>query len=269
MSAFRTVFFRPRLSLDWRIPVAAVVRTPRGIEGLAAEVLPDPRCLGSVAAHAVMKRGIGTIIISRSWGELPISVGPHFELGRELGIPETRDPVAWVKHAALPVHRPVAGEKVVHSHQVSTIAWNHLKAWQVSPYVQKSLKPRKLAETRRIPDGVPAVTHYVEGKSTVLLMEPLAMDRESIRESVGSIFQRLSTYSHGWSTGEPNARTCSTIAYILPGIPYGHSLDEVMRQLALVATVVDTGDEVGRREFIRRVQSVGETHSQPPLSILD
>lgn len=110
---FRTVYFRPRLALDWKIPVAVLVKTPQGLTRLQADVIPDPRCLGSVASHCVLKFGLDKVATTNDWHELPPSVGPHFELGEPRPMPDVADPIAWVKSRALPDRASDDGEKLL------------------------------------------------------------------------------------------------------------------------------------------------------------
>lgn len=259
MSAFRTIYFRPRLALDWRIPIAALVRTPDGVTSVSAGLLPDSRCLGGVATHGVMRYGIDVLTDCQKWDRLPISMGPHFELGEEVTIPSVEDPAEWVRCAVLPFRRPEKGEFVEHRHHLSTIAWRHLEVWKVAGYVEKELRPHKILETRLIPDGVPAITHYVEGKSSVLLMEPLAVGKEAAKRSIGAAFQKFSAYSGAWNN---QGRKHINIAYVLPGAFRALPIDEVASQLSPVAKVIDTGDDSARRWFISNIRATGETLNQ-------
>jgi len=266
MSAFRTIFFRPRLAVDWRIPVAALVRTSNGVRSVFAEVLPDSRCLGGAATHSVMRQGIAEVAERPHWNALPVSVGPHFELGQERVIPKSVDPEKWVKQWALPCHQSIYGTGESRGHHLATVAYNHLKSWNVSRYVKKSLRPGRIAEINRIPEGVSVITHYVEGTSSVLLMEPFLLRSESIRELVGNVFQKFSTYSSGWNA--ESGRHNENLVYVLPGTR-DRDLADVADKLSPVARVVDTGDDSARREFVQYVQSVGEAFHRLPSPTAD
>ena len=258
MSAFRTIYFRPRIALDWRIPVAALVRTRGGVKGVAADVLPDPRCLGSAASRGILEQGLRELLDCLEWSALPVSMGPHFELGREQMLPEVHNPVGWVRRQALPTRGEQDGESTDSQPKVRTIAWNHLRAWGVSSFVQKNLGPKVINETARIPDEVAAITHYVAGRSTVLLMEPVILGRrmQDVRNTIGRIYQRLSTYEHNWDRSR-GSRQCSSLAYILPGTSPRDVIEDAARKLAPIATVFRTGDDAARHEFTQRIQTVG------------
>jgi len=264
MSAFRTIYFRPRIALDWRIPVAALVRTRGGVEGVAADVLPDPHCLGSVASRGILEQGLRELLDVPEWSALPVTMGPHFELGREQALPDVRNPVSWVRRKALPTQGEHDGEPAISQPKVRTVAWNHLRAWGVSSFVRKNLGPRAIDETTRIPDEVAAITHYVEGRSAVLLMEPVILGHraQDVRVSIGRIYQRLSTYEHNWDRSR-GGRECLGLAYILPGTSPRDVIADARRKLAPIATVFHTGEDTERRELTQRIQAVGSSLELP------
>jgi hypothetical protein len=255
MTAFRTIYFRPRLALDWKIPVAALVKTPQGMSRLQAEVIPDPRCLGSVASHCVLKFGLAKVASTDNWHELPPSVGPHFELGEPRPLPDVADPLDWVKRKTLPDRSTSAGE--AHASKAPTvkaIAWTHLAAWNATRYIEKSLKRGKIEEAQLVPEGI-AITHYVQGVGTVLLLEPISLT-QSTTETVGKIFSRFSSYLYKWQSAG-TGRKPEAITYVLPSSGREEEAAMVKERLAAVSKVVFTAVADERKAFVARINKVG------------
>jgi hypothetical protein len=254
MRTFRTVYFRPRLALDWKIPVAALVKTPQGLTQLQADVIPDPRCLGSVASHCVLKFGLDKVASTNDWHQLPPSVGPHFELGEPRPMPDVPDPIAWVKSKTLPDREIGDGEKHLGPPNLKSIAWTHLSTWNASRYVEKNLKRGKIEEAELVPESI-SITHYVRGSNKVLLLEPISLI-QSPATIVKKVFLRFSTYLYNW---DRSGREPEAIAYVLPSFGHEDEAAMVKEQLAHLSTVVFTANSEERSAFVSRIEDVGRT----------
>lgn len=78
--SYRTIYFRPKLAIDFRIPVAALIQTPKGSAFIEADNLPSKDFLGA-ASHSLLEFVLDKISKENVWDKLPDFVGPHFELG--------------------------------------------------------------------------------------------------------------------------------------------------------------------------------------------
>jgi hypothetical protein len=262
---YRTVYFRPRLSLDWRVPVAALLSVGDATTAVTAELLPDHRCLGGLGASELLHFGVAELAAADE-SDLPSSLGPHFELGPREELPTgLQDPATWVRSTALP-HQ----ERVLHIEPTTSelrlpkIAWNHLSKWGVSGYVQKRFRRKDAPELRRLPPKLPTVTHFVLGNETVLLMEPLTLAGSGVAERVAAIYSKFSSYGNAWDSSNGH-RHHKMLAYVLPGPKTKISLAEITEQLGAVAAVYNTGITESREKFTDEIRRIGETGPRPEL----
>lgn len=111
MTAFATriVFFSPDPTLDWWIPVAAIVRIGLAqTHAVDAELLPCDD-LPSQRSRELLEHGLDVLRVDAlSFRELPSSMGPHFRLGPPCTHPSVPDPVAWTREHLLPSRKEAA-----------------------------------------------------------------------------------------------------------------------------------------------------------------
>ena len=71
---FRTIYFRPKLSDETKLPIAILSKDPKDLFFLLLDI--------NILENEILNLGLGIISSSPiSWSELPESIGPHFELG--------------------------------------------------------------------------------------------------------------------------------------------------------------------------------------------
>ncbi|PRQ04537.1 hypothetical protein ENSA5_06610 [Enhygromyxa salina] len=264
IASFRTVYFRPRLALDWRVPVAALLAVGDTIETVTADLMLDHRCLGGVGARELLRFGVAELA-SANECVLPSSLGPHFELGPREDLPAgLADPAMWVRSTALPSVKQEPKDAAPSAEKrIPTLAWNHLTNWGVSGYVRKRFQPSSATELQRLPPKVGTVTHFVVGEETILLMEPITFSGDGASDRVASIFQKFSAYEAAWdaSAGREHRR----VAYVLPGPNVARSAQDLENQLRMVADVYNTGATESRKRFTDEIRRIGSTGPTPEL----
>ncbi|PRQ08401.1 hypothetical protein ENSA7_20280 [Enhygromyxa salina] len=263
-ASFRTVYFRPRLALDWRVPVAALLSLGDTIETVTADLMLDHRCVGGVGASELLRFGVAELASVKE-PVLPSSLGPHFELGPREHLPAGLvDPAMWVRSTALPSVKQEPNDPAPPvEKRLPTLAWNHLTNWGVSGYVRKRFRPSSATELQRLPPKVGTVTHFVVGEDTILLMEPVTLSGGGASDRVASIFQKFSAYEAAWdaSVGREHRR----VAYVLPGPGEARSAEVLEDQLRMVADVYNTGATESRERFTEEIRRIGGTGPTPEL----
>jgi hypothetical protein len=263
-ASYRTVYFRPRLGLDWRVPIAALFSAGGATEAIPAELLPDPRCLGGIGASELLRFGVA-VLATVGDDSLPSSLGPHFEIGPSAELPRgVENPVRWIKSTALPHPMQVDSDNEVEAEKrVGTKAWNLLSNWGVSGYVRKRFRSDQNPELHRLPPKIGSITHYVQGDDLVLLMEPIALSGAGVEERIAKVHSKFSSYARAWddSAGRHHRR----LAYILPGPQAPAVVATVMEQLRVVADVYDTGSTRERSELTSEIRRVGDSGPEREL----
>lgn len=97
---WRTVHFIPDPFLGGRIPIAVLVHVAGRVTVLRTK-RPCDSCLGDGATDLVRAVVRGLEREGSDFDQLPPSVGPQVVLGDVFRVPDTTDPVAWVREAII------------------------------------------------------------------------------------------------------------------------------------------------------------------------
>lgn len=195
--AYRTVFFHPDPSLDWKVPVAVLVRDRQSVRVGVAHHLPDPGCLGDAKRAALLRVGLGALSAGPSpmFDQLSEYLGPHFSTSdpQALGV-DVEDPVEWAIDNVLPVrgHEPKATS--LHGEQRSTMGYRFFEQRHVTEYVRKQFSPRKVLPDDGRFQRLRTVSHYVRGETKLLLMEPLVPERRETERELDKIVNLFWSY---------------------------------------------------------------------------
>src|SRR5690606_35298825 len=177
MNTFRVLYYEPRPGLDWHVPIAAVVQGRGGVTTVSAELLPDARCLGGEAYHALMEHARRLLIASPVFEEVPEELGDKFFLSDPQAVPEqaAERPEAWVERHVLPrVRQLTPGTKRPATPKRITLGRRFFENKGVARLVQNNFQPTQVWASDRNARHLHATSHYVQGPDRTLLLEPLA-----------------------------------------------------------------------------------------------
>jgi len=112
------------------------------------------------------------------------------------------------------------------------------------------------------PDLGDPISHYVEGNSRLLLMEPLVTTRESFEKELRDVYRTFME----WRGVEHYARfpqETTLIAYVQGAIE--ERVVEARRALTPIDRLFNVDDPGDRRQFISLIREVGSSGSPGPL----
>ncbi len=262
---YRLIHFVPDPFSGARVPVAAVLQAHGRLSVHEMPHRPGPDCLGGrerVAVVHMMLEGLGRM---SSFDQLPISFGPQAMLDGAREVPAGVDAQKWLERLLLSSAPP--GEKQAATSrppQRATFGYKFFSNWGVARWVRKTFKPGVDAHGF-LPGASPigSVSHYVEGRDEILLMEPLMPSRIQIEHDLHKVACLFGGYKAAMTDAkEDRARL---IAYVLSGG------DEKVRQHIGSALrpyadeVVDTTQDAKRARLIGRIREAGESVTGPPL----
>ncbi|MCX4244166.1 hypothetical protein [Paraliomyxa miuraensis] len=195
--AYRTVFFHPDPSLDWKVPVAVLVRGGDAVQIGVAQHLPDPGCLGGSKRMALLRVGLSELGANRApmFDRLPDSLGPHFSAGEPhlLGM-SIENPLKWAVDNTLPLRSTETRTTGSHGEQRSTLGYRFFEQRRVTKYVRKQFSPRKALPDDSRFQRLHSVSHYVRGASRLLLLEPLVPERKETERELDKIVNLFWSY---------------------------------------------------------------------------
>lgn len=99
---YKTIYFHPKPHLDWKIPIGAMTRVDGELLFVASTTLPNIDSIGDPITYRLLLTVLLKLFEHPCWDELPDSIGPHFEMGKCMEIPEAPNPRAWVIENRLP-----------------------------------------------------------------------------------------------------------------------------------------------------------------------
>ena len=259
--AYRTVFFLPDPALDWRIPVAVVVRGREGLQVAVAPNLPDDACLGGHSSAALLRMGLGSLRTTESFDLLPAAMGPHFvaEQPRELAA-EADDPLRWAVENLLP-GRAALTVKKSRGAQRATIGYSVFKRAGVDRFVFHKFRPKtNLPRLNGTTRNLHTVSHWVPGSNRLLLLEPIIPTRSDFEKEAADVAVDFLAYRHSfveqarrekiethlfvYITGQGNKKQRSTVREIMHGAAHD---------------VFDVADESQRLRLTETIREVGKT----------
>lgn len=267
--AYRTIFFHPDPSLDWKVPVAVLVRDRQAVRVGVARHLPDPGCLGGSKRAALLRVGLGELGSDRcpTFDRLPDSLGPHFSTSepRSLGV-SIDDPLAWAIENALPIRATETKATGAHGEQRSTLGYRFFEQRSVTRYVRKQFSPRRALPGDKRFQRLHTVSHYVAGTKKLLLMEPLVPERRETDKELDKIVNLFWSYRGSlMPLLESKGIDAQLVVYVLQGGDAGtrKSLQESASEAAhRVIDIARTREAASFAEEIEAVGSSGEEQGE-------
>lgn len=231
-----------------RVPVAVLATRPSGgVEIILAPHVPDAECLGSARASNAIRLMRPAIQRLNSFDELPTVFGPQFSLAEAAVTPMVDDAIAWVRRAVFPEMRR---DKPMRSPRRATMGKQWLNHNGVGQWVQ----------TGFVPEGtnLDRVSHYVEGRDRLLLMEPLVPRKllEELHADTRTISTRLHAHH---DVLERKGTSAELFAYLLPG-PYETAFLRDVEQDLEFARVINCNVHAQAEDFLRTIR---ENHGFP------
>lgn len=261
--AYRTIFFHPDPTLDWKVPVAVLVRDEHAVRVGVAQHLPDSGCLGGSKRMALLRVGLGDLSADRlpTFDRLPDSLGPHFSASepRVLGV-SVEDPLRWAVDHALPVRSGQSKPSRAHGEQRSTLGFRFFEQRNLNKYVRKSFSPRRVLPDDRRFQRLHAVSHYVSGDKRLLLMEPLIPEKREVDKELDKVVNLFWSYKGSlMPLLEERGISTELIVYILQG--GDPTLRSTLQASAAEAAsrVVDVARERDAASFADEVEDVGRS----------
>ncbi|HYH96249.1 hypothetical protein [Hyalangium sp.] len=267
MSArFRIVHFVPDPFAGSRIAIAAIVNVNGRWELARARSLPGVACAGGLRAYSTMQMILERLSATERFDRLPFSIGPQAVLGEEIEVPTgVSDPAAWVEAMVLPrlddpddqkdtkprgPHRETLGYQVLQHYGVGEIVHRHLKTEGIPGVAAKAAND---------------ISHYVSGKSEVLLMEPVIATRANLSQDLTSISETFLAWRKLLELS-PAKRHPRFIAYVMGPVAGFTEAQSVLRTAADMIVDIDNRSE--RTRFIEEIRRIGSTGGGSQTSFL-
>lgn len=256
---YRLVHFVPDPFQGARVPVAAVLQAEGRVSVHEVPHIPGPECLGGkdrAALVSLMLEGLGQM---SSFEQLPAALGPQAVLDTAREVPAGVNAQKWLERRLAATTQ--SEEKQPKSHrppQRATFGYQFFSNWGVATWVQKTFEPGVDIQGF-LPSAAPIgkVSHYVEGQSEILLMEPLLPSRMHTDEDLHKVACLFGGYKAAIKdAGEERA---TLIAYVLDGgnVETRQRIGSALRPYA--DQVIDTSQDVAREQFLGRIRGVGQS----------
>lgn len=250
---FRVVHFVPDPFSGGRVPIAALVDVGGRVEVAYAEsrwekFLPANARLVARLVRKALAEGVG-------FDALPSSSGPHALLGEIRPIPkDVEQPVDWVRQAIFGVTEE-ATVQVLKLERRQSVGQRLLKEWHVAQWVKRGYRPTE-AETKYA-HLLPEISHYVQGKSGLMLMEPVIAAQPQFESQI----QHVGTAFLAWQHSLEDARLSRRPEFYAYVVSNGHrdSVEEARNAFRGLAKTVDVGASAEREEFLAKIKMVGQS----------
>lgn len=259
--AYRTVFFHPDPSLDWKVPVAVLVRDTHAVRVGVAHHLPEPSCLGGTKRAALLRIGLNALGAGRTpmFDRLPDSMGPHFSASEPylLGV-NVEDPLKWAVDNALPSRVIGMRSAGAHGEHRPTLGFRFFEQRKVHQYVRKTFSPRKVLPDDRRFQRLHPVSHYVVGESKLLLMEPLIPARRETDKEIDKVVNLFWSYRGSlMPLLEAKGINAELVVYMLQGGDASSRM--TLREIAGEAAhrIIDVAHPIQAASFADEIKDVG------------
>jgi hypothetical protein len=248
---YRTVQFVPSLLSGARVPIGVLLESEGGaVTAIAAPRLPSAAVVGGADRLESCRAVLEILAEVQSFTHLPNAVNALAVLGEVNTVPAA-DPVAWVHHVLFAEREGPSRTK----HR-ATIGFELL----AGVLKERVGAIRKTFDAQQDGPGwlrglpLPRASHWTGSTNSVLLLEPLVLDRASWQHDVSTISTTLGAYSTAArKSGAP--RSLRGAAYV-GGHGPAERRREVVRQLAMFADdVYDLADE---HEADRLAQAIAD-----------
>jgi hypothetical protein len=258
---YRLVHFIPDPFLGGRVPIAAIVDRGSGSIDIARiPHIPGPACLGGLATSAVVQIILEDLESATHFDRLPLTVGPQVVFGRPWDIPHgVEDPISWIQSNLYARSTVQKHDKEHRAPNRSTFGYRFFENYHVSEYVRKSFHPGTDANGF-LPNAavLRPISHYVDGRNELLLMEPIVPRRSVWHADVSTIATTFGAYKTALRHEHSRIKTRLT-AYVLAGSAKD-DLHSIMSELMPFADeVIDTADPHARAKFVAQIRDVGRS----------
>lgn len=268
-ASYRLIHFTPDPFTGARFPLGAVVADGAGgVRVAKVERLPSAACLGDRGLAIAVQRLHARLDGVRSAEALPAVFGPYATLAESTEVPAgVPDALAWVQRLLSPDAPSGDRPKNPRGQQRGSLGYRFFETWRVAGYVRKTFHPATDAAgwLGTHAAGLQQVTHWVDGKTRALLMEPVILDRPQLAHDLQEIAARFLAYRYALENTD-DGRQGELIAYLPAG---GHADQRAQARETLAAfahRVVDTLEEQARGDFLADIQRVAtEGQAQRPL----
>lgn len=269
IATYRLIHFTPDPFTGARFPLGAVVVDGAGAVRVAkVEHLPLA-CLGDRSLAVAVRRLHGRLDSISAANQLPSVFGPTTTLAEPAPVPSgVADPHAWVEAMLNPPRPASRKEPVPQGAHRASLGFRFFETWQVARYVRKTFRPDSDGGRwlDRHAAGLPVLSHWVEGRDEVLLMEPVVPTRPQFEQDVQDLAVKLCAYRYALEQAEDGHRG-ALVVYLTAG---GHPDQRAEAQATLAPfahTVVDTDDAAQRTSFVERIRRVGAAGDLQPALI--
>lgn len=262
---YRLIHFVPDHARGARFPIAAAVTTERGVQLVEAksEDIPGPLCLGGKGPSAILTLVRQSLRDLASFDHLPASAGPHAVWDAVRDLPDgVADAEAWIRRHVL----AVSAEKRVSDRKSSLhrITWGarFFERWKVNQYVQTRFHPESDLQgwLKSSAATLGQVTHWVEGKSEVFLMEPVVPHHESFAKEVLEVGRLFNAYRFAMGEAKRDRpKRPRLIAYVLQGGTKDDRAGAINALRGPSHEVIDTSNQGGAMEFTSSIRKLALT----------
>lgn len=248
---YKFVYFSPDPFVGAKIPVAALLRTSKGVQAVAAKAL-NTSCIGGSDVEFLVRAALRNLERATDLDQLPLSVGPHFTLASDVRtIPaKIEAPSAWL--ASVLETRPGSTAITVPVHRVkaATEGRRFLQHVGVSEYVSDRFKPHANVLSN-FAERLEPITHYVLGRE-LLLLEPLPVTASKAR--LIQINTRFGAYRQALQKQPPDF-PWRLISYVLPRDSARKASDDLESRVAFADAVWNTADPEQRNALVHEIQN--------------
>jgi hypothetical protein len=298
MSAeFRIVHFVSDPFLGARIPVAALLRDHANVVRVVrAQRLPAPECLGGPkhaaalrmildaldsapafdrlpqAVEVVAQLQYGLEDSAPAFDRLPQAVGPFATMAEPRAVPDdVPAPAKWLGSHVLPtpITADVAGRE--REPKRARVGYRFFQSWDLHGYVKKRFKlEERWSAVFRGEHGdssslasIDSISHWVEGSSKLLLMEPLIPGRSSFSRDLHGVARSFSAFRYHLERLEPK-KDVSLVAYMLSSQNRERRTEAITSLRDIAHEIVDLSDTASQQHFVHQVRAIGESGAPSP-----
>lgn len=260
---YRLVHFAPDPLSGVRFPLGAVLAKRGGLEVVRSPLRPDAGCLGG-KKHARLFAQLSVALEGvRSLDALPVEFGPQVTLGELRALPAGVDrPSEWIANFVLP-QRPADGKERVGARgpRRAAFGYSFFKQQNVARWVRKTFDPKGDIEgwLGEEANGLDQVSHWVPGSREVLLMEPIVPRRDKVEEDLQHVAMLFMAYRYALEHARKTELEGRLVAFVLNGGDAALRAHIADKLHPIAHDVVDTRDDDQKKDFIARVERVGES----------
>lgn len=267
---YRLVHLTPDPFSGARLPLGAVVVGRNGEVQIAKVAHLPLACLGNRGLQLAVQRLHARLDTIRSDASLPPAFGPYATLSDAVVIPDAvADPLRWVDELLNPARPQEHRTPEPRGAQRARLGYRFFETWKVDRFVRKTFRPRQdgRAWLGQHAAGLPELSHWVDGREGVLLMEPVVPSRARFATDLKELAQRMGAYRYALERANP-VRSGQLIAYVTAGGDPDRRVAARETLAPFAHEVVDTDDDAARERFLAAIRRVGaQDGPQRPLPL--